>query len=179
MIKYFPAEAKLTEDDIYWLTSWRSWEYLTSGITSAFDMYMKKHEDGAGCTGDRLPDGALRDINDFGGTVQDVENDYLKYNQDIKTVWYPTGSGFHAEYTTARPIMEGLARLADQYGASVCVHCSETRKEVEECRERTGMTRWPIWIPWGCFRHGGVPVPRRCTWMTGILISLRNAGSAL
>ena len=55
------------------------------------------------------------DINDFGGTVQDVENDYLKYNQD-KNSLVSYRIGFHAEYTTARPIMEGLARLADQYG---------------------------------------------------------------
>ena len=35
--KVFPAEAKLTEDDIYWLTKLAVMEYLTSGITSAFD----------------------------------------------------------------------------------------------------------------------------------------------
>ena len=153
--KVFPAEAKLTEDDIYWLTKLAVMEYLTSGITSAFDMYMKKHETARAAqeTGFRMV--LCGDINDFGGTVQDVENDYLKYNQD-KNSLVSYRIGFHAEYTTARPIMEGLARLADQYGAPVCVHCSETRKEVEECRERTGMTPVAYMDSLGLFRHGGV-----------------------
>ncbi len=35
----FPNEAKLTEDDVYWLNILGIMEYLTSGITSNFDMY--------------------------------------------------------------------------------------------------------------------------------------------
>ena len=40
--KVFPAEAELTSDDIYWLTKLAVMEYLTSGITSVFDMYKLK-----------------------------------------------------------------------------------------------------------------------------------------
>ena len=36
----FPVEAKLTEDDIYHLTKLAFLEYLTSGITACFDMYL-------------------------------------------------------------------------------------------------------------------------------------------
>ena len=36
----FPAEAKLTGEDVYWQTKLAVMEYLTSGITSVFDMYM-------------------------------------------------------------------------------------------------------------------------------------------
>lgn len=38
--KVLPLEAKLTEEDIYHLTKLAVLEYLTSGITSIFDMYM-------------------------------------------------------------------------------------------------------------------------------------------
>ncbi len=71
-------------------------------------MYMKKHETARAAqeTGFRMV--LCGDINDFGGTVQDVENDYLKYNQD-KNSLVSYRIGFHAEYTTARPvIMEGV-----------------------------------------------------------------------
>ena len=42
--KVFPAEAKLTSDDVYHLTKLAILEYLTSGITAAFDMYKLKQE---------------------------------------------------------------------------------------------------------------------------------------
>ena len=44
--------------------------------------------------------------------------------------------------------MEGIAALSEKYQAPVYVHCSETKKEVEECRERTGMTPVALWILW-------------------------------
>ena len=37
--KVFPKENQLQEEDLYWLTALANLEYLTSGITSQFDMY--------------------------------------------------------------------------------------------------------------------------------------------
>ncbi|HIX63082.1 MAG TPA: amidohydrolase [Candidatus Mediterraneibacter colneyensis] len=152
--KVFPAEAELTEDDIYWLTKLAVMEYLTSGITSAFDMYKLKHESARAAeeTGFRMV--FCGDINDFGGTVEDVENDYLKYNKK-KDSLLSYQIGFHAEYTTSRELMEGLAALADKYKAPVYVHCSETKREVEECRERSGMSPVAYMDFLGLFCHGG------------------------
>lgn len=153
--KVFPAEAELTEEDIYWLTKLAIMEYLTSGITSSFDMYKLKHETARASeeTGFRMV--LCGDINDFGGTAQDVENDYLKYNKD-KDSLISYQMGFHAEYTTSRELMESLAETADRHQAPVCVHCSETKKEVEECRERSGMSPVAYMDSLGLFRHGGV-----------------------
>ena len=153
--KVFPAEAELTEEDIYWLTKLAIMEYLTSGITSSFDMYKLKHETARASeeTGFRMV--LCGDINDFGGTAQDVENDYLKYNKD-KDSLISYQMGFHAEYTTSRELMESLAEPADRHQAPVCVHCSETKKEVEECRERSGMSPVAYMDSLGLFRHGGV-----------------------
>ena len=130
-------------------------EYLTSGITSSFDMYKLKHETARASeeTGFRMV--LCGDINDFGGTAQDVENDYLKYNKD-KDSLISYQMGFHAEYTTSRELMESLAETADRHQAPVCVHCSETKKEVEECRERSGMSPVAYMDSLGLFRHGGV-----------------------
>ncbi len=153
--KVFPAEAKLTEDDIYWLTKLAVMEYLTSGITSSFDMYKLKHETARASQEMGFRMVLCGDINDFGGTVQDVENDYLKYNKDRDSL-ISYRMGFHAEYTTSRELMEQLAEIADKYQTPVCVHCSETKKEVEECRERSGMTPVAYMDSLGLFRHGGV-----------------------
>ncbi len=153
--KVFPAEAKLTEDDVYWLTKLAVLEYLTGGITSSFDMYKLKHEIARASEEAGFRMVLCGDINDFGGTAQDVENDYLKYNQD-KNSLVSYQMGFHAEYTTSRELMESLAETADRYQAPVCVHCSETKREVEECRERSGMSPVAYMDSLGLFRHGGV-----------------------
>lgn len=152
--KVFPAEAELTAEDIYWLTKLAVMEYLTSGVTSAFDMYKMKSESAKAAeeTGFRMV--LCGDINDFGGTVHDVEKDYLNYNKD-KDSLVSYQIGFHAEYTTSRELMEQLAALADRYKAPVYVHCAETKREVDECIQRSGMTPVAYMNSLGLFRHGG------------------------
>lgn len=152
--RVFPAEAKLTGEDVYWLTKLAILEYLTSGITSIFDMYMYR-EDGARAAIDTgFRNVFCESINDFGGTVEEVEEDYLTYNKDkSKLISYQIG--FHAEYTTSREKMEGIAALSKKYAAPVYVHCSETKQEVEDCKKRTGMTP-PVYMDTlGLFEHGG------------------------
>ncbi len=152
--RVFPAEAKLTDEDVYWLTKLALMEYLTSGITCIFDMYMYQ------AAGERaVREAGFRNvfcgsINDFGGTLEEVEADYHTYNQDPDRL-VSSQLGFHAEYTTSRDLMEGIAALAEKYQAPVYVHCSETRKEVEDCRERTGMTPVAYMDSLGLFNYGG------------------------
>lgn len=152
--RVFPAEAKLTGEDIYWLNKLAIMEYLTSGITSVFDMYINKQaeERAAMDTGFRTV--ICESINDFGGTLKEVEDDYKRYNQDeTKLVSYQLG--FHAEYTTSKEMMLGLASLSEKYQIPVYVHCSETKREVEDCRSRTGKTPVAYMDSLGLFNHGG------------------------
>lgn len=150
----FPNEAKLTGEAVYWFTKLGIMEYLTSGITAAYDMYFYV-DDGARAA----KDCGFRyvfcgSINDFGGTVEGVEKDYLRLNTDEKKA-ISHRIGFHAEYTTSKELMQGLSELADQYQAPVSAHCSETRKEVEGCKERYGMSPVATLDSLGMFRHGG------------------------
>ena len=152
--KVFPAEAELKSDDIYWLTKLAVMEYLTSGITSVFDMYKLKKDSARAAeeTGFRMV--FCGDMNDFGGTVEEMEEDYICYNKDEESL-LSYQIGFHAEYTTNRERMEQIAALAGKYRAPVCVHRSETKKEVEECRERSGMTPVAYMDSLGLFQYGG------------------------
>jgi len=150
----FPNEAKLTGEAIYWFTKLGIMEYLTSGITAAYDMYFYV-DDGARAAKDCGFRYVFCDsINDFGGTVEGVEKDYLRLNTDEKKE-ISHRIGFHAEYTTSKELMQGLSDLADRYQAPVSAHCSETRKEVEECKERYGMSPVAALDSLGMFRHGG------------------------
>ena len=102
--KVFPAEAELKSDDIYWLTKLAVMEYLTSGITSVFDMYKLKKDSARAAeeTGFRMV--FCGDMNDFGGTVEEMEEDYICYNKDEESL-LSYQIGFHAEYTTNRERM--------------------------------------------------------------------------
>ena len=86
--------------------------------------------------------------------IRDREKDYLRFNTDEKRQ-ISHRIGFHAEYTTSRELMEEVAALAHKYQAPVSVHCSETRKEVEECRAHSGMTPVAYMDSLGLFEYGG------------------------
>lgn len=150
----FPNEAKLTGEALYWFTKLGIMEYLTSGITAAYDMYFYVDEGARAARDCGFRYVFCDSINDFGGTVDGVERDYLRLNQDEKRE-ISHRIGFHAEYTTSKELMEGLSALADKYEAPVSAHCSETRKEVEACRERYGMSPVAAMDSLGMFRHGG------------------------
>ena len=151
--RVFPMEDKLTSEDVYWCTILGNMEYLTSGITASFDMY-KKIEDGARASADSGFRTVLcGSINNFGGTVEDMEQEYLKFNDYHPLISYQLG--FHAEYTTGREILEGMAALGQKYKTPVYTHNSETENEVEGCVERYGKTPTTLLNELGMFEYGG------------------------
>lgn len=135
----FPHEAKLTEEAVYVFTQLGNMEYLTSGITSSFDMYMKLDSYAKACTDMGYRSVLCGSINDFGGTVEGIEEEYNKFNRFDPLISYQLG--FHAEYTTKRGTLEGLAKLSQKYKAPMYMHSSETKSETDGCRERYGCPR--------------------------------------
>lgn len=113
-------------------------EYLTSGITSSFDMYMKLDSYAKACTDMGYRSVLCGSINDFGGTVEGIEEEYNKFNRFDPLISYQLG--FHAEYTTKRGTLEGLAKLSQKYKAPMYTHSSETKSETDGCRERYGLS---------------------------------------
>ena len=158
----FPKEALLTPDDIYYLTRHGILEYLTSGITAGFDMYYSR---------DRIAQAAIDSgfrmvqvsaVNDFGGTVEEMEEEYLKYNSLHELSSYFLG--FHAEYTTSLSMLEGIADLANKYHAPVYTHNSETKSEVDGCIDRYGKTPTELFEDLGIYQYGGGGY--HCVWMS-------------
>ncbi|MEG0805536.1 MAG: amidohydrolase [Lachnospiraceae bacterium] len=157
----FPKEAQLTPDDIYLLTKLGIMEYLTSGITCNFDMYLnvEKIADAAQDIGFRTVQ--VSGLNDYGGTVQEMEEQYLKFNHYGELNSFVLG--IHAEYTTSMKRMEEVATLAHKYQAPVYLHNSETRQEVEGCLERYHMTPTQVMDKIGMYDFGGGGY--HCVWM--------------
>ncbi len=156
----FPHEAKLTEEAVYVFTQLGNMEYLTSGITASFDMYMKLPAYVKACRDMGFRTVLCGSINDFGGTVESVEEEYNTYNSYDPLISYQLG--FHAEYTTKREILEGMAELSRKYKAPMYAHNSETKAEVAGCKERYGITPTRLFDKLGMFEYGGGGF--HCVW---------------
>ncbi|MCH5207999.1 MAG: amidohydrolase [Oscillospiraceae bacterium] len=149
----FPHEAKLTEEAIYVFTQLGNMEYLTSGITASFDMYFKLPSFAKANTDMGFRTVICGSINDFGGTVEGIEEEYNTYNNYDPLVSYQLG--FHAEYTTKLETLEGMAKLSQKYKAPLYTHNSETKNEVSGCFERYKMSPTQLFDKLGMFEYGG------------------------
>ena len=151
--KVFPMEAKLTGEDIYELTKLAVLEYLTSGITSIFEMYLTPDTIAEACIDMGMRCVLTGGLNNFSSSPEQMEEEYLKWNKQNPLISYQLG--FHAEYTCSKELIYRVAQLAHKYHAPVYTHLAETRKEVEECKARYGMTPAMFLDTMGVFEFGG------------------------
>ncbi|MBQ9531552.1 MAG: amidohydrolase [Eubacterium sp.] len=149
----FPMEAKLTGEDIYNLSRLAFLEYLTSGVSACFDMYYFPENMAKASVDAGFRTVMCCAINNFKENLSLLEEYYNKYNNYNELISYKLG--FHAEYTTAKEIMSGIASLAEKYKAPVFVHSSETKSEVDGCIERYGITPTKLFDELGLFNYGG------------------------
>lgn len=149
----FPMEAKLSGDDIYWLCKLAIMEYLTSGITANFDMYFNPEQMAKASVECGFRTVMLNAVNNFNSSVENMEQEYNKYNDYHELISYCLG--FHAEYTTGLDLLKGISDLAEKYKAPVFTHNSETRAEVDGCLERWGKTPTQLMESLGLFQYGG------------------------
>ncbi len=149
----FPMEAKLTPDDMYHLSRLAVMEYVTSGITANFDMYMDPvsvAKASADCGFRTVLCGAM---NNFSQSLKEEEQWYKELNSYHELIRFCFGA--HAEYTTSMELLQGLAGLARKYKAPVYLHNSETREEVEQCIGRYGKTPTALLDSLGIYDYGG------------------------
>ncbi len=152
----FPIEAKMDGEMIYHLTKLAILEYLTSGITAIFDMYLTPDTIAQACVdmGMRCVQvSGMSGQENFEQALQKTEQCYLKYNNDDPLLSYFIG--FHAEYTCSRELLKSVAELAHKYKAPVFTHLAETRSETEGCKERYGMSPTKLFDSLGIFDYGG------------------------
>lgn len=151
--KVFPMEEKLTGEDIYHFAKLAILEYLSSGITAIFDMYLMPEimahaaiDMGMRCV---LTSG----LNNFTSSIGAVTEEYEKWNHFSPLITYQLG--FHAEYTCAKNLLVQMASLAHKFHAPVYAHISETAAEVTNCKKKYGMTP-PVFLDClGMFEYGG------------------------
>lgn len=149
----FPREAKLESRDIYDLSKLAFLEYLTSGVSACFDMYYHPDMMAKASTDLGFRTVMTSGMNNFCESIQSVEDYYKRYNSYSDLISYKLG--FHAEYTTDKKLISGIAKLAEKYEAPVFLHASETKAEVEDCIKRYGKSPTLFLDEMGIFNYGG------------------------
>lgn len=149
----FPIEGKMQPDDIYELTRLAVMEYLTSGITSIFEMYLEPEAIAKACQDTGMRVVQTSGINKFGPTIKVLEERYLKLKDASPLTTFTLG--FHAEYTCTKELLEQISALAHKYQAPIFTHNSETAEEVAGCVERYGVTPTVFLDSLGMFDYGG------------------------
>ena len=149
----WPNEARLDEEAVYDLTRLGILEYLSSGVTACFDMYVKNEAFARANIDSGFRAVICSGLNNFDRDVENIEREYLRFNALHPLISYRLG--VHAEYTTSLERMEYAVSLAEKYEEPSFTHLCETRAEVEGCIERYGLTPPQLLDRLGFFRYGG------------------------
>jgi 5-methylthioadenosine/S-adenosylhomocysteine deaminase len=140
--KIWPAEARLTADDVYWGTRLAAIEMIRSGTSRFVDMYWHGTEVARAAQDSGLRavvSSVLVDGHDAGHTA-DLRRqalDSLAELADFGDLITPA-LGPHAVYTVSTESLRWLSEEAVGDGLPIHIHLSETRKEVDDCIEANG-----------------------------------------
>jgi 5-methylthioadenosine/S-adenosylhomocysteine deaminase len=132
----WPAEARLTDEDVYWGTRLAALEMIRSGTVHFHDMYWRPTQvaRAAEDAGIRATVGApLFDGNNAAGlgALRDTALESLEQLGDFGPLITPSLTP-HALYTVSRASLDFVGGLARDRGVVVHTHLSETRREVDE-----------------------------------------------
>lgn len=139
----WPAEAHLDDDIVYWGSMLAFAEMIRGGTTAFCDMYMfmdscAQAAEAAGIRGNIARGLAGVTPNGVKALEENVEL-YRKWNNGadgrIRVMLGP-----HAPYTCPPDYLKKVRDTAEQYGIPIHIHLSETKGEVDTCREKFGVT---------------------------------------
>ena len=132
-------------------------ENLSCGVTGSLDMYLDNYAvaEASLLTGFRTT--MSETLQKFNKKIIPEEyyinlNNYKNDNGNL--IKYTLG--LHAEYTNTKETMRLIADLVHKYKGTFFTHNSETKKEVEECKERWGgLTPTQVFEEYDMFAYGG------------------------
>lgn len=139
--RIWPAEGRLTKDDVYWGTRLACLEMIRSGTTRFWDMYWHQF-----AVAQAVVDSGMR------GTVSQVFLNFPGAPEEARPEAAPDGVarlaefgprvtaclGPHAIYTLPTDVLCGIAELAAARDLLVQIHLSETEREVLDCTTEHG-----------------------------------------
>jgi len=165
--KIWPIEMKLEPEDVYWGVMLGAVEMLKGGVTCFNDMY-HYFEEGTRAAIDAgiraCPSGVLL------GFLESAEDDLrkaLKFTAGLAERGHPRIHpmlGPHAPYTCPDRLLRMVAEGAAEQGIAIHIHLAETKSEVDESREKHGLSPVEHLEKLGVFE---VPVnAAHCVWLS-------------
>lgn len=139
--KIWPAEANLTDEDVYWGTLLAVAEMLRSGTTAFADMYFFMSE-----AARAVEESGIRAVLSRGmaGVAPNAEQ-ALKESEVFYKEWHNGADGRitvmlgpHAPYTCPPVYLRRVVDLAGRLGAEIHIHLAETAGEVADCIKQNG-----------------------------------------
>jgi 5-methylthioadenosine/S-adenosylhomocysteine deaminase len=142
----FPAEAKnVNEEFVRWGTRLAAAEQIRGGITTFADMYYfedalaeeTKAAGMRGVLGETILDFPAPDNKNNAAMLEYTER-FLKRWQGDPLIHAAVAP--HSMYTCSQATLQDSAALARKYNAPILIHVAETKKEVNDSREKKGTT---------------------------------------
>lgn len=158
--KIWPAEARLTEEDVYWGARLACLEMISSGTVTFWDMYWYPEataravadaglravigapliDQGSAASGD-LRELALRSLDEVAAVAQDaapaVAAGAAGADSGPRAPIAPALAP-HAIYTVSEESLRWIAELSAERRVPVHIHLAETEQEVRDCLEAHG-----------------------------------------
>lgn len=159
----FPREAKLIPSDIGPLVKPAFLEYLTSGITACLDQYFHVREAAKAAEEIGMRFVIQTIIPDGDDPRTEIVEDYKYFNGKEDSL-VTCQIGMHAEYTATDEKFAMLQSIINELKTPYYIHISETKREVEECIQRRGMSPVEYIDSLGLFNYGGVCY--HCVWFS-------------
>ena len=140
----WPAEAKLTGEDVYAGARLANLEMIKSGTVFFADMYWFQSQTVRAAIemGMRASIGMLFICDSDGGLLERNRAGNLEllaqaeeYPEEIMLSCAP-----HAVYTVSEKVLREVAEIAKERNLMIHIHASETRREVDECLAKHNMT---------------------------------------
>ncbi|MBF0426011.1 MAG: amidohydrolase [Magnetococcales bacterium] len=141
--RIWPAEAKMTETDIYWGTKLACLEMIRSGTVQFHDMYWHYHAVARAVDEMGLRAGIGAILLDVAGVDQGDRLQELSKQLHGETERYSSRVQYehspHAIYTVSEARLRWVAEFSEKHGTRVHIHLSETAREVAECQAQHGV----------------------------------------
>ena len=143
--KIWPAEARWTDEGIYWAARLACLEMIKSGTTCFNDMYFRNP-----ATARAVVDSGLRAV--LGEVAMDffdpqqteaVQDRFRKWERNLGSMAHPRlrfAVAPHALYTVSEPLLRWLGDFARDHDMLLHIHAAETETECHESLERCGQT---------------------------------------
>lgn len=139
----WPAEARLSDEDVYWGSCLGMLEMLASGTTCFMEMY-----DHLDAIAEAVRDAGMRAVLSRGSVgMNDPEKNGIAENDAAFTRWHGAEAdrirvwyGPHAPNTCPGEYIQEMVAHARERGTGVHIHVAETKPEFDLIQERYGMT---------------------------------------